>query len=139
MIKLVPPERGQDSQGSGEFGAPRGNRKHNGRDYGCLPKSKILSISSGEVTKIGYPYNPNDTEKGHLRYVQVTDSVGIQVRYFYVNPLVKLGDKIGLEGVIGESQDLRPIYQSITPHFHLEVKHEGAFIDPNIYIKGLQR
>lgn len=50
MIKIIPSVRGQDQQGSGEYGAPRGNRKHNGVDFSCLPKSKKLAVSAGEVT-----------------------------------------------------------------------------------------
>lgn len=138
MVKIIPPVRGQDKQGAGHFGASRGKRKHRGLDFSCWPKSKILAVSSGEVTKIGYPYNPvTNPDKAHLRYVQVTDCNGFDVRYFYINPLVKKGDKVGIDGIIGESQDLRPIFKGITPHFHFEVKKGGAFINPNDYLKGL--
>lgn len=139
MIKIIPSVRGQDAQGAGHFGASRGSRKHKGVDYACHPKSKILSVCEGEITKIGYPYNPKDLIKGHLRYVQVTDCNGFDVRYFYINPSVKKGDKVGVDGVLGESQDLRPIYKGITPHFHFEVKKDGAVINPNNYLRDLRR
>ena len=139
MIKIEPPERGLDAQGSGAFKAPRGDRKHNGVDFACLPKSRILAVSAGRVTKIGYPYDPNKhPEKAHLRYVQVTDKEGIDVRYFYVDPLIRLNDDVGVNGCLGTSQDLRPIYPGITPHFHFEVKHEGAIINPIIYLRAIK-
>lgn len=131
-------KRGIDSQGSGAYGAPRGTRKHNGQDFSVFPGNTILAANAGTVTKIGYPYNPADKVKGHLRYIQITDRNGFDVRYFYVNPFLKLGDRVGKGGEIGISQDLTSIYPGITPHVHFEVKKDGAYINPNDYLRDVK-
>ncbi len=123
--------RGQDCQGAGHWQAPRGERKHNGIDYICDSGDQVIALKDGLVTKIGYPYNPNDTTKGHLRYVEVTDNKKARVRYFYIKPKVKVGDKIRVNDILGISQDLTKIYPGITQHYHLEVI---GYINPEEYL-----
>ena len=135
LTPAEPELRGFDAQGSGAYLAPRGNRKHNGIDFKCKAGDLIQSVCDCEVTKIGYPYNPSDEEKGHLRYVQVTDSNGVDVRYFYIEPMVRLGDRVTAMDVLGRSQDLTEIYKGITQHFHFECKAKGDIIDPNDYLE----
>jgi hypothetical protein len=86
----------------------------------------------GMVTKIGYPYKPGDQKKGHLRYVEITDSQSrMRFRYFYVNPEVAVGHFVEKEQPIGEVQDLTKIFRGITSHFHLEIiDYDGRYIDP---------
>lgn len=134
MITTMAPKR-SDSMGDGSFGAPRGTRTHNGIDYAVQPDSMVMTLVSGEVTKIGYPYNPSDELKGHLRYVQITDSKGNDVRYFYVLPSVKVGDKVKENDIIGVAQDLQKVYGTrMISHVHLEVKTtESAFANPETY------
>lgn len=130
---IKPPVRRQDKWGSGEFQAPRGNRTHNGMDMACYKGSIILSAQDGVVTKIGYPYNPTDAKKGHLRYVEVTIN-GISLRYFYVKPLVSVGDVIQAGQEIGESQGLCEIYPGITDHVHVEARTEDdIYLNPFKY------
>lgn len=124
--------RGQDAQGSGHWLASRGSRKHLGIDYVCEEGEIICSDIDGTITKIGYPYNPNDKTKGHLRYVEVTDKNRSRVRYFYVKPVVKKGDKIDAGSPVGKSQDLTRIYKGITQHYHLEII---AYVNPEEYFK----
>jgi len=123
--------RGQDAWGSGEWQAPRGDRKHNGVDPVCSIFEAVLSDVDGKVTKIGYPYNPSDKKKGHLRYVEVTDSRKSRVRYFYITPTVKKGDLIEKGDQLGTSQSLLGVYPKITQHYHLEVI---AYVNPLEYI-----
>ena len=134
MLKIIPPTRVADAQGQGHYGAPRGDRTHVGIDYACWPDSQILAASAGTVSKVGYPYDPNDEKKGHLRYVEVTSPLGYKVRYFYIHPEVAVGDMVCTGDLIGTSQDLRPIYKGITPHVHVEVKQHGMFLDPSKYL-----
>ena len=147
MIKISPPIRGQDSQGSGAFGAPRGSRTHIGIDLACMKGSKVLSVCDGKVTKIGYPYSqgePKDEwpkwernkflKKKALRYVQVTDSNGYDVRYFYIEPSVKVGDEVLSGWTLGAVQGLANIYEGILEHFHFEVKKNGEIINPHTYL-----
>lgn len=115
-----------DRHGSGEFGASRGiNRKHNGIDFSCYPGTEIYPHRPGEVTKIGWPYS-----RATYRYVQVTDSEGYDWRYFYLSPLVKLGQTVSVDTIIGVVQDLAKRHEGITQHCHLEIKKDGKYIDP---------
>lgn len=133
--------RGIDPQGSGAYRSARGNRLHNGIDICCEEGELITSVGLGTVTKIGYPYNPSDPKRGHLRYVQVTDSNGLDVRYFYVAPSVTVGSMIGKGGVLGRAQGLAGIYKGITEHYHFEVlsmvNGKKVFLDPEQYLKAI--
>lgn len=133
-LTIIPPLRGFDSQGSGAFGAPRGSRTHKGIDLACMKGSQVLSVCDGEVTKLGYPYSPSDQKKGHLRYVQVTDSNGYDTRYFYILPSVSIGDKVSAGDAVGTVQGLINIYDGITDHYHFEIKKDGDIINPHDYL-----
>lgn len=113
-------KRGVDSYGSGEYGASRGKRTHNGIDYVCEVGSEIYPIANGIVTKIGYPYGDDLSYK----YVQVSAS-GLNYRYFYVEPCVLKGQTVSTNTVIGTAQNLDRRYAGITPHIHLEVKDDN--------------
>jgi len=125
MISIIPPVRQSDAQGAGYYGAPRGSRKHKGIDYACAIGSTVLSKTLGVVTKIGYPYNPNDDEKGHFRYVEVTSHKGDKFRYFYISPLVKLYNPVEPGDALGVTQELGKVYPSITEHTHFEIKDKN--------------
>lgn len=127
MIKTIAPKRKCDKFGCGHFGASRGDRTHNGDDYACTPRSQVFSPVKGEVTKLGYPYG-NDLS---FRYVQITINFEHNVRVFYVDPLVKVGDIVTKDTIIGYSQELGERYPGITEHVHLEVKDmQGNYINP---------
>lgn len=135
---IIPPIRTQDLHGSGEFGAPRGSRKHAGVDLACWPGSKVCALTHGKVTKLGYPYNPTDPKKGHLRYVEVTfDST--RFRYFYIEPSVEVGQSVNAFDILGVSQDLTSVYAGITPHVHFEIINaEGEHVDPGNHFKDFK-
>ena len=135
LMKIAPPIRGTDAQGSGYFGAPRGDHLHRGIDFACMKGSVVHSICDGRVTKIGYPYSPDDKIKGHLRYVQVTDADGYDHRYFYVAPMVNVGDEVIEGSGLGATQGLTDIYNGITDHFHYEVKLDGKIVEPSRFIE----
>lgn len=136
-MKITPPIRGRDSHGSGAFGASRVSaRIHKGVDLACYAGSLIYSLTPGKVTKLGYPHDPSNIKKGHLRYVQVTHE-GKDYRYFYVSPSVRVGDEVRKDDVIGMAQGLLKIYPGITDHIHFEIKlQDGSFEDPTPLIKG---
>jgi len=129
-MHAVLPVRGEDVQGSGAYGAPRGSRTHNGIDFACYPGTVVLPLFPGEVTKLGYPY----ADKLEFRYVQITDIWGNDHRYFYVDPCVVVGQKVSVHDPIGETQELP--YEGITQHFHWEVKKDGKHIDPRPLLNG---
>lgn len=134
MLTILP-VRGVDSWGSGAYLAKRGDRKHNGVDLACYPGTLIMSLGEGIVSKIGYPYDPNDPLKGYLRYVQVTDKNNYDLRYFYIEPIVILGDFIIKGQVLGVTQDLQKPYPGITGHVHFEVKKDEKYIDPMNWVR----
>lgn len=129
--------RSTDEQGQGHYGAPRGSRTHKGIDITCKEGDSVFAIESGTVTKIGFPYDPNDEKKGHLRYVQVTTPDGYAVRYFYVDPYLRIGDVVNSGDVVGEAQGLTKIYPGITDHFHFEVKKGKEYINPNEFLASV--
>jgi len=94
-------------------------------------------MAPGTVTKVGYPYRMDDDLKGHLRYVEVTLD-GNRFRYFYVEPLVSVGDILAHGDSVGISQDLTSIYPGITQHFHFEIiRPDGSYQDPNTMFPGM--
>ena len=121
------PIRKQDAHGSGEWGASRGTRKHNGIDLAAYPGTVIISPVQGTVTKLGYPYADDLTYK----YVQVTTSAGEDHRFFYLNPMVDIGDPVwDGETELGYVQDLGKRYSGITSHAHYEIKVGGEYVEP---------
>ena len=133
MFKLIAPKRGQDEYGSGEFGAPRGNHTHRGIDFAAAYGSELLSSVFGEVTKLGYPYADDLT----FRYVEITDENSLRHRFFYVSPLVEVGEDVFVGGIIGKVQDIAGRYSDkhMINHFHYEVKGlQGEYIDPQNFL-----
>ena len=124
--------RDQDAWGNGHYGATRGTRTHNGVDLVCVPDEPFLSPLTGLVTKVGYPYG--DPERRYIRYVEIT-SKGHKFRFFYLNPLVKVGDNITKNDIIGTVISLQRFYPNITEHVHFEIiNQQGEFIDPTSYV-----
>jgi murein DD-endopeptidase MepM/ murein hydrolase activator NlpD len=138
---IQPPLRVVDNWGQGHYGAPRGSRKHKGKDFACYPGSIIRSVKSGIVTKIGYPYDDDNDHDGKpdFTYVEITDTNGCKARYFYVKPCIAKGEWAYRGDVIGETQELGKKYEGITEHMHFEVKNEdGIFFDPDYYSEDLR-
>jgi len=131
---MIPTMRLHDSWGSGEFGAPRGSRTHNGVDLSVPPGAPVFSVTEGEVTKIGYPYPPADTKRGKFRYVEITNEDGLRFRYFYVVPSVQIGQKILSGEEIGEADDISEAYPGMIPHVHFEIKLEGKYLNPHDFL-----
>ena len=151
MIRYIPPQkpvlaerRRPDQYGAGHFGAPRGNRKHNGIDYTMAPGSAVLTVAAGHVTVIGYPYATGvggvNESADPYRYVEIADEQGYRARYFYVQPAVGEGEFVCKGEEIGLLRSLRPRLPNITEHLHFEVRDpDGKIINPEQYfliIKG---
>ena len=122
MILTKLPNRGSDDWGNGEFGSPRGSRTHKGIDYACYPLTQIFCSVDGIVTKLGYPYGD---DLGY-RYVEVTDGGKFRHRYFYVEPCVKVGQRVNRASFIGTAQDIAgrysdPTKNSMKNHIHYEI------------------
>lgn len=137
MIQTIAPERQTDEHGSGAFGAARIGHTHKGIDYACSPGSILLSPVAGVVTRLGWPYSPDDQFKGHFRLVEIKTPLGYLVRCLYVLPCVKAGSEISKGQKLGAIQDLTTVYEGITPHVHIDVKINGMYIDPRVYFKEI--
>lgn len=122
--------RTHDNWGSGAYGAGRGGRVHKGVDMVCQKGDMVRTMRDGVVTKIGYPYKPSDPKKGYFRYVEV--AVGNERhRYFYVAPLVAVGERVERHQIIGRAQGIADHYPGMTEHVHVEIKlPDGSFKDP---------
>ena len=127
---IIPKKRVSDCHGSGHFGASRGSRTHNGVDLCVDPETLVFSHIDGVVTKLGYPYSDDLS----FRYVQVSDIDNRQHRFFYVEPMVNIGDSIEVGYCLGDSQKLGDRYENITEHVHYEVKLNGHYLDPNDFL-----
>jgi len=135
------PVRDYDSYGRGRFGAQRGDRVHNGQDYACYPGTEITLPFDGQVTKIGYPYE-DDLD---FRYVQVSDRDGLRHRFFYVSPLLDLGDIVlANKTLIGKVQHISERYpinrrhpRGMINHTHYEIMdpyNNTIFLDPITFL-----
>ena len=144
MILVQANIREDDCQGSGHFGAPRGDKTHRGVDIACIKSSGVLSLCSGIVTKIGFPYSQIDPDKvarskvdkhikkRALRYVEVLREDGFRFRYLYISPCVKAGDHVIKNQLLGNTQGLTDIYIGITDHFHFEIiGKNGDYFNPS--------
>lgn len=92
---------------------------------------------AGKVTKLGYPYDDDADHDGKpdYEYVEVTDAAtGLKFRYFYVEPLVEVGDLVTPDVPIGRVQDLQAKYPGITNHVHFEVMDGSQKLDPTPYL-----
>jgi len=135
MITIITPLRGKDAFGDGAYGAPRGTRTHKGQDVAAYAGSLVLPPEPGVVSKIGYPYDPNDPKKGHLRYVEIITGLDYRLRFFYIEPLVCMGEKVIPTQPIGAVADLQAVYGAdMTNHVHVEViRPDGSWMDPKHY------
>lgn len=123
-----------DAKGCGYFGAPRGDRQHNGVDLAGRVKGRVFSPVSGRVTKVGYAYSDDLS----FRYVQIT-SGGYDFRVFYVAPFVGLHTEVLYGDLIGTRQALGRRYPGITEHVHFEIiDSEGHYIDPTPVLVALK-
>lgn len=120
--------RGHDAFGDGYFHARRdgGSRPHEGVDYDSRPGQDVAAPISGYVAKIGYAY-PGDER---FKYVEIDNpALKLQVRVFYVDPKVAVGDTVELGRPLGTAHSLQGRYAGITDHVHLEIAERGRQID----------
>ena len=126
----MPKERKCDRYGCGHYKASRGNnRTHQGIDFIYKHSEPVRAFRDGRVAKLGYPY----ADDLSYRYVQISDG-GADMRYFYVCPTVRVGQKVKRGDVIGFAQAIELRYPGITPHIHYEVKAGGMHVNPRGYL-----
>ena len=115
-----------DTIGTGHFGAPRRDRKHNGVDFLCTPGQIVISPIDGFVSRIAYPY-ASRTYKG-------LEIVGerVSVLIFYIEPAVDIQrSHVKAGDIIGTAQDVSKMHgNAMKPHVHLGIK----LLDPMLLI-----
>lgn len=139
-VTAILPKRGQDSWGSGAFGASRGNRTHRGVDLACHPGTTIYAPVDGIITKIGFPYEGD----WHYRYVQITDELQRDWRIFYIAPNLPINTKVRRDLTeLGVAQDIAGKYGRhrahggrMKNHVHIEVRESGVYLDPDSVDQG---
>lgn len=116
-----------DSEGNGDYQAPRGSRKHVGRDYLATPGQSVVSPISGTVVRFPFPYDDTREYMGII-----IQGEKIAVRLYYVSPSKNIGDKVAAGDVIGTAQDVRKRYGDLMqPHVHFEIES----MDPALLVE----
>ena len=119
--------RQTDARGSGQFGASRRGRLHQGLDIVAIAGEDVFSPIDGDLVRETVPYPQDLRYRGVL--IRGTDTwLGVEVKLFYVQGTscghVRAGDRVGA------AQDLSSRYPGITNHVHLEVRRAGQVVSP---------
>jgi len=128
--------RGHDRWGDGKFGSNRDHgRPHMGVDIADRPGQPVGSTVSGTVVSSGNPvYSPGRVKehpkKAEYTSVSVRTDNGFLVKHFYVDPGVRVGDRVEAGQAIGTAQNLGHAYPGITNHVHVEVWDGNKRVDP---------
>lgn len=103
---------------------------HNGTDYGADVGANVYSVSSGEVKKIENDalWGATLTIDHHNGYITKYCGLGADVR-FQEGDMIASGDVIG---VVGNTADIE---SALAPHIHIEMTHNGEYIDPTSVLK----
>ena len=115
-----------------KFGAPRGKRKHKGRDLVGPAGMKVVSALPGTVTSIIHVGDLPGGGKSMGIYVK--HSNGMETRYLHVHPSVKVGDQVKAGQQIGKITEMDDI--SSVAHLHFEVIVNWRHVDPEPIVNG---
>lgn len=98
---------------------------HNGTDLAAEVGAEVYAVSNGEVTEVtkdsiwGVTVVINHHNGYITRYCGLSDSLSVQQGDVLVS-----GDLIG---TVGNTADIE---SAIAPHLHIEMLHNGSYIDP---------
>ncbi|MHC4302516.1 MAG: M23 family metallopeptidase [Planctomycetota bacterium] len=117
-----------DSEGDGHFAEPRGAHRHKGADYLFEEGEAVTSPVDGIVLRIGWAYKSEP-----YRLVEILSHKGyILWRFLYIEPVVKAGDKVKRDQLLGYAQAISNKYgDEMRDHVHVEMN-----IDPHAVIGG---
>jgi len=107
-----------DPEGSGEYGALRGDRLHNGVDFLCEPEHCVMAPFDMVIKRVSYPHE--DHVMSGIAWV-CRESSG---RLWYFEPDQELiGCKVYQGDVIGFAQDISKYYNApkMKPHLHFRI------------------
>lgn len=123
--------RGQDSFGSGAFGAPRGHKTHLGRDYIYESGQPVQAREEGQVIRIGRPYS-NGAGSEYYKLVEIRSAARIW-RYLYVHPILTSGEFVRLNQIIGFAQNIAERYstekKTMINHVHIDCSVDPDYLE----------
>lgn len=129
--------RGHDDHGSGSFGAPRGDRDHEGLDLIFQPDALVKAPFDCVISKHGQVY-PSPARYKYIEFKGLpnTPFTDYRVRFMYVLPIANINQNYSKDSVIGKSQDIEALHDQITDHIHCEVYSikTGDVIDPTQFL-----
>lgn len=127
------PLRGIDPQGDGSYGAPRGNRKHNGLDVEYKAGSNFVAPFDCKIIRHG-------TVQANKPFTLIeVQGIGkfshLTAKYMYIIGL-PVSDKIIRRGKsLGIVQNLHLYYPSnMINHVHIEIYDNGTRVNPELYL-----
>ncbi len=135
-----------DSQGRGEWLAPRGGRRHRGLDFHAIAGQQVRSPVAGEMeifrgAQTGYPMvdiHPADKDLGFdtIRLIYVgQEPVSAPVSRQAVRAGAPIGVAIDLQTLRNWETGL-PYPGGVTPHVHVEILSNGRQLDPTPWFFG---
>lgn len=98
---------------------------HNGTDFASEIGTEVYAISNGEVTSVkkdalwGVTVVLDHHNGFVTKYCNLADDLSVQEGDMLVS-----GDMIG---VVGQTADIE---SALAPHLHIEITHNGSFVDP---------
>lgn len=103
---------------------------HNGVDIKAETGAEVYAVSAGEIMKIEDSplWGTVVTLDHHNGYVTKYCGLGTDLS-------VQAGDTVAGGEVIGAAGDTADIESGIEPHLHIEMTHNGKFVDPMKYLK----
>lgn len=139
---LVNPTGGgirKDKEGDGNYGAPRGSKRHLGIDLVTTEGQEILSPVNGTAVNFsgstaGYPMvdiTPSDASLGisvvRMLYVDALPGTNAWAPYSVTAGVT----------VVGTSSNLQSLgYSSgVTPHVHFQIKVGGSWVNPANFVE----
>ena len=98
---------------------------HKGCDFTVGGNGQVLAIADGKVTKV-----TSNILEGVVIEVEHRDGYVSTYKSLADNPAVKVGDTVNRGDVLGVVSDSAYNEMSDGAHLHLELKQNGAYIDP---------
>lgn len=122
-----------DAGGSGVFGASRADHTHEGLDFSTTKGQLVLAPFAGTVVRKAYPIPGNTIWQGLL--LRSDDGIW-ETKFFYCEPFASvIGKQVKRGEAIGKMQGISARYKGVTDHLHVEVRKNGALVDPAPYFR----
>lgn len=111
------------------FGAPRGDRRHEGIDLAVASGTPVAAARAGRVLAAG-------ASGGYGLKVDLDHGGGLTTRYGHLSKiLVRIGQDVAAGSTIALSGNTG---ESTGPHLHFEVRQDGIARDPAGYLGALR-